>query len=220
MKMRRKSGWVAWVIAGSMSCSAASRAFAQEPPTSKSDFGGELRGYMGFGGEKIGEVEYSDGSRSDLTLGTYFFLGVGGIYSPWRWGDAGLDLEVLAGYASWSTGPENTDDRLRLSRFPLEALAYYRHVLSDTEGAEMLLRVGGGVSLHLIGGVSGSGSLEDVDLDFDNAVGGVAELALVYTVVAGGFRYVPMSYRISGSGRELGADSFGLFLSLHLEPRL
>ena len=185
-----------------------------------SDFGGELRGYMGFGGETIGEVEYSDGSRSELSLGTYFFLGVGGIYSPWRSGNAGIDLELLAGWATWSTGPENTDDRLQLSRFPLEALVYYRHLLSGTKGSEMLLRVGGGVSWHLIGGVSGSGALEDVEVDVDNALGGVAELALIYTALAGGVRYQPMKYRVSGSDNSLDASSFGLFLSLHLEPGL
>ncbi len=193
---------------------------ASEAPDEGSDFGGELRGYMGFGGEKIGEVEYSDGSRSDLSTGTYFFLGLGGIYSPWRWGDAGIDLELLAGWATWSTGPENTDDRLHLSRFPLEALAYYRHTLSDAEDNEMLVRVGGGISWHLIGGVSGSGALEDVELDIDNAVGGVVEAAFIYTALAIGVRYSPMTYRVSGSGEELGASSLGAFLSLQLEPGL
>jgi hypothetical protein len=190
------------------------------PAPNKSDFGGELRGYMGFGGEKIAEVEYSDGSNSDLSLGTYFFLGLGGIYSPWRWGRMGLDLELLAGWASWSTGPENTDDRLHLSRFPVEALAYYRHLLSDTPDGEMLLRVGGGVSYQLIGGVSGTGALDDVELDIDNALGGVVEASLVYTAFAGGIRYQPMHYRISESGRSLDASSIGLFLSLQIEPGL
>jgi hypothetical protein len=193
---------------------------AAPPATEKSDFGAELRGYMGFGGEKIAEVEYSDGSRSDLSLGTYFFLGVGGIYSPWRSGPMGLDLELLAGWATWSTGPENTDDRIRLSRFPLEALAYYRHVLSDTPDGEMLLRVGGGVSYHLIGGVSGTGSLDDVSVDFDNALGGVIEAAFVYTAIAGGVRYSPMKYHTARDGQTLDASSVGAFLSLLLEPGL
>jgi hypothetical protein len=193
---------------------------ASETPDEGSDFGGELRGYMGFGGEKLGEVEYSDGSSSDLSTGTYFFLGLGGIYSPWRWGVAGVDLELLAGWATWSTGPENTDDRLRLSRFPLEALAYYRHTLSNADDNQMLVRVGGGVSWHLIGGVSGSGSLDGLELDIDNALGGVMEAAFIYTAFGIGVRYTPMTYRVSESGEKLGASSLGAFLSLHLEPGL
>lgn len=185
-----------------------------------SDFGAELRGYMGFGGEEIAEVEYSDGSSSDLSLGTYFFIGLGGIYSPWRSGNSGIDLELLAGWATWSTGPDNTDDRVKLSRVPLEALAYYRHTLSSAEGSQTLLRVGGGVSWHLIGGVTGSGSLEGLELDLDNALGGVVEVAVVYTILAAGIRYMPMSYRVSDSGRVLDADSLGLFFSLHVEPGL
>jgi hypothetical protein len=191
-----------------------------EPTSEKSDFGGELRGAMGFGGEKVAEVQYSDGSSSDLSLGTYFFLGVGGIYSPWRWNRMGVELELLAGWASWSTGPENTKDRVQLGRFPIEALAYYRHLLSDTPDGEMLLRVGGGVSYHLIGGLSGSGSLEDVELDFDNALGGVLEGAFVYTAFAGGVRYLPMKYRTSADGHTLDASSLSFFLSLQLEPGL
>lgn len=211
--------WI-WVVGVVAAMGAPRSAWAQDPPDEGSPFGGELRGYMGFGGEKIGEVSYSDGSTSDLSTGTYFFLGVGGIYTPWVWGSSGLDLELLAGWASWSTGPEDTDDRLHLSRFPLEALAYYRHTLSDAEDGQMLLRVGGGVSWHLIGGLSGSGSLDGVDVDFDNAWGGVMEAAFVYTAVAGGVRYTPMTYRVTESGEKLGASSLGLFLSLHLEPRL
>jgi hypothetical protein len=186
----------------------------------RSDFGAELRGYMGFGGEELASVQYSDGSNSDLSTGTYFFLGVGGIYSPWRSGNMGIDLELLAGWASWSTGPENTEDRIQLSRFPLEALAYYRHTLSDVKDHEMLIRVGGGVSYHLIGGISGSGSLEDIELDLDNALGGVGEAAFIWTALAAGVRYSPMTYRVSETGEKLGATSVGVFLSLLLEPGL
>lgn len=66
----------------------------------------------------------------------------------------------------------------------------------------MLLRVGGGVSWHLIGGSSGSGSLDGVEVDFDNAWGGVMEAAFVYTAVAAGVRYTPMTYRVTESGGE------------------
>ena len=175
---------------------------------------------MGFGGEKIAQVKYSDGSSSDLSLGTYFFLGLGGIYSPWRWQRMGLDLELLAGYASWSTGPDHTDDRLGLARFPVEALAYYRYVLSDAKGGEMLLKVGGGASYHLIGGVSGTGSLEGANLNFDNAFGGVAEASVTYTILALGMRYTPMKYRTTGEGQRLDASSVGVFFSVALEPGL
>lgn len=168
----------------------------------------------------MASVTYSDGSTSDLKLGTYGLLGLGGIYSPWRAGAHGLEFELFAGFGTWATGPENTEDRVSLTRFPIELLGFYRYELSDTDGSEMLLRLGGGVSWHLIDSISGSGSLEGLDVDVNNAIGPVVEAAFVYTILAAGARYTFIQYEIPATGESLDANSLGFFASLILEPSL
>ena len=185
-----------------------------------SAFGGELRLQIGVGGDKVASVTYTDGSTSDLRLGTFGFLGIGGIYSPWRSESHGLDIELLVGYGTWSTGPENTEDRVSLARVPVELLAFYRYQLSDADGEEMFLRLGAGGSYHFVDAISGSGRLDELEVDIDNALGLVAEAAFVYTVFAAGVRYTLMSYEVSDNGESLDAGSLGFFLSLILEPGL
>ena len=174
------------------------------------ELGGELRMQMGAGGDKIATVTYSDGSKSDLTLGTYFTMAIGGAVTPFSFGPHALDFEALVGWASWSTGPENTDDRMKLGRVPLELLGFYRLRLPSASPLE--LRLGGGAAYQLVGSVVGTGSLERVSMDVDNALGWVAEARLVWGVLAGGLRYTKMDYRVAGSS--LDASSVGVVLGV------
>src|SRR5690348_5504981 len=80
---------------------------------------GDLRLQMNDGGDKIGSVRYSNGSISDLKVGTYFTIGAGFAVVPLRLADHALEVGAMLGFASWSTGPDNTDDRLKLARFPM-----------------------------------------------------------------------------------------------------
>lgn len=164
-----------------------------------------LRMQMGVGGDEIASIAYSDGSQSDLRLGTYFQLGAGGLLTPLRNELHALELEAFAGWASWATGPENTDDRLTLGRLPLELLARYR---VSPKSLPVALFVGGGVAYHLIGGVSGSGSLEGKDLDVANGLGWVAELGVVHDdIFTFGLRYTRMSYTVGSPGLVMDASS-------------
>ena len=110
-------------------------AFLVFPAELFAQWGGEFRAQMGLGGDPIAGVQYSDGSDSDLKLGTYFSVTAGPSFDLWSSEDAALELQAMIGWAGWSTGPENTEDRLTLNRFPAELLLFYRpHVRGNGQG--------------------------------------------------------------------------------------
>jgi hypothetical protein len=178
--------------------------------TAAPELGGEARISMGWGGESIATVVYDDGSKSDLNLGTYFTGSLGGSLTPFRAGVHAFDIEGLVGWASWSTGPENTEDRIKLSRFPLELLGFYRVQLPRFGPLE--LRLGGGGSYQLIGGAKGTGTLDHVSIDIGNALGWVGEVRAVWGVLGVGVRYTAAKYQVGGLS--LDASSLGLVLGV------
>lgn len=184
-------------------------AMAILPSDAEAQWGGEFRGQMGFGGDELASVQYSDGSASDLRLGKYFTVAVGPVFEAWSSGPSSVELQGMVGWSTWSTGPENTEDRLKLNRFPVELLAFYGY---RVPARDMRLRFGGGVTYHLGGGVSGSGSLEGNDVDIDNALGTTGEVAMVSGILSAGLRYTRMSPSVEG--RTMDGSSVGLFFGL------
>jgi len=173
-------------------------------------WGGELRMQMGLGGDPIATIQYSDGSESDLRLGTYFAVTLGPILELWSSGPSAVELQGMVGWAGWSTGPDETDDRLSLSRIPLDAMVMYVHELTPRNA----LRIGGGVSYHVVREMGGSGSLEGTSVPVGNSVGPVGEVSLVLGILSAGLRYTHMENVVGGVPRALGGSSLGLFLSL------
>lgn len=165
------------------------------PGSAEAQWGAELRGQMGIGGDELASVQYSDGSESSLKMGTYFAFSLGPILEVWSSARHAVELQGMVGWATWSTGPDNTEDRLTLSRFPLDLLAFYGYRLP---ARDMMLRFGGGVTYHLIGGVGGSGSLDAVDVGIENSLGFTAETTLIFGVISTGVRYTQMDNTIDG----------------------
>ena len=178
------------------------------PVPGQAQWGLEGRMQMGFGGDELGTVEYSNGSSSALKLGTYFSFLAGPIFEAWRSGASSLELQGMVGWSGWATGPENTDDRLKLNRFPVEALAFYGYRMP---ARDMQLRIGGGVTYHLAGGVSGSGSLDGLDIGIDKALGGTGEVGLVYGILSMGLRYTHLSATVEGLPASLDGSSIAIF---------
>ena len=176
---------------------------------------GDLRLGMNDGGDKIGSVRYSNGVISDLKAGTYFTIAGGFAVVPLRMGDHALEVGTLFGYASWSTGPEPTGDRLKLARFPWQLLAHYRF---DWPDSLLSLRAGGGMVYHFVPGLSGSGSLSSVDIDVDNGLGWTVEVRAVYQVVALGVGFTNILYDVPGQGGRLNASSFGGSVAVVFPP--
>lgn len=145
-------------------------------------------------------------------LGTYFTVVVGPLFQAWSSGASSVELQALLGWSGWSTGPENTDDRLKLTRFPLELMAFYGHRIP---ARQMMLRFGAGTTYHFGGGVSGTGSLEGTaDVDFDNALGFTGDVSAVWGTVTAGLRYTHMNPTIEGTSEALDGSSFGVYFGL------
>lgn len=180
------------------------------------EVGGELRMQLHFGGDSIATVGYSDGSESDLDAGDYLTFGAGVTLIPVRVQDHALELGLFAGVGSWSTGPENTDDRLQLFRFPVELLAGWR---INFPHESLALRVAAGLEYQFVTGVRGTGSLEgEVDLDLDDALGWVAEVRANWELLALGLRYTRMSYEAPAHGVAFDASSIGVVVGLVFPP--
>lgn len=167
----------------------------------------ELRLQQDLGGVTLASVPYTDGSTDDLTTGTYVSFMGGGSLVPLRVGAHALELSGALGMGSWSTGPDNTDDRLRLERFPFELLAGYRF---DVPSLPLALTLGGGVQYQFVGDVYGTGSLEGLQLAIDDSPGWIAELRGVYDVFSFHLRYTGRTYHLPQSGLDLDASSVGI----------
>ncbi len=173
------------------------------------NIGLELRLRASAGGDSLATVEYEDGTESDLQMGTYVAPTLGVLVTPLARGPHALDLTGSVAWGTWSTGPENTEDRLILTRFPLELLAAYRYVF----GEGYALRGGGGLTYHLGTGISGSGALEGFEVDVDDGLGFVGELGFVFAdIVELSLRYTKLSHDIDGE--TFDASSFGVSLAV------
>ncbi len=179
------------------------------PRTAHAQWGAELRTQMGFGGDALPSVTYPDGGSSDLTLGKLFTVTLGPSYALWRSGGSALVLQAMAGWSRWNTGPKDTDDRLEINRFPVEALALYTQRLGYKD---WVLRVGGGGVYHIGGGVSGSGSFKGYELDIDNAFGMAGEVSVVSGMLSLGVRYTHIQPVVEGVG--MNGSSIGVFVSM------
>src|SRR5690606_2526772 len=179
------------------------------PSAAHAQWGAELRTQVGFGGDALPRVTYSDGSSSDLTLGKLFTVTLGPSYAFWRSGRSALVLQAMAGWSRWSTGPKDSDDRLEINRFPLEALALYTR---RTGYKGWVLRLGGGGVYHIGGGVRGRGGLDGYRLGIDTAFGLAGEVSVVSRGLSLGVRYTHIRPVVEGV--DMDGSSVGVFVSL------
>jgi hypothetical protein len=188
------------------------------PSEAVAQWGGEFRGQMGFGGDKLATVTYSDGSESTLTLGKHFAFSAGPIFEAWSSDRSMIELQAMFGWSGWSTGPKNTDDRLKISRYPAELLAYYGHHLP---GQNLMLRFGGGATYALGGRIRGTGSLKNqgYDADFKNTLGYTGEVSIVSGPFTTGIRYTKMDAVFKGGALSQNASYFGLFMGVTSERK-
>jgi hypothetical protein len=186
-------------------------ALAVLPSEAAAQWGGECRGQVGFGGDKLATVKYSDDSESTLTLGKLFAFSAGPVLEAWSSGRSTIELQAMIGWSGWSTGPKNTDDRLKLTRFPAEFLAYYGHHLP---ARDLMLRFGGGATYALGGRVRGTGSLKNkgYDFNFKNSLGYTGEVSMINGPFTFGIRYTKMDAVLKGATASLNASSLGLFI--------
>ena len=123
-----------------------------------------LIGLMGtFGGDKLADVIYTDGTTSSVTAGGTVYFYAGAEIHP-----AHLPFSILAtvGYHASSAGGNNGD--VRFERIPLEALALFDVVPG-------VFRLGGGLQYAMNANLNSSGVVAAPAVSFGNALGGVVQ---------------------------------------------
>ena len=157
-----------------------------------------------YGGDKLLEFEYEDGSTPDVTAGGGILLSVGGGARFVRLGRGGLDAQVSAGF-KWRTIPPADNQDANWIRFPVEALLFYRH----SSG----FRVGAGPTVHLANKFSTSGAVLNGSMEFENTPGVVVQAEYIRRNMSFDLRYTALEYEIKSSGTMVDASSIGIGIS-------
>lgn len=166
---------------------------------------------LAFGGDELVELTYTDGSTAAIHAGEGVSLSGGLTWMPLWFGDrVGLGLGLDAGWKYKSTYAQS-DGSAKLERVPLMASA--RSLVAFGSSWHGLLAAGGILELnpHLYG----DGVLGGVDARFDDGLGGMLELGILWGRPRGfGFemtgRWSILSYEYMGESTNASSGSINL----------
>jgi hypothetical protein len=178
--------------------------------TSSGEAQGKLRGTvrMGadFGGERVLQFTYSDGSTPEMTAGGGLVLSAGGALQAFKAGAHEVDAQINVGW-KYKTIPPASNQEASWNRFPVEALLLYR--------APIGLRMGAGAAVHLGNVLEASGATLNDRVEFKNKPGFVLHTEYVRRNFAFDVRYTLMQYEVeSGGTGTVDANSFGAGFSI------
>ena len=170
---------------------------------------GKVRGIVrlggDFGGDKVIQFKYSDGTTPDVPAGGGVLLSGGAALQVVGSAEQSLDVEGTVG-VKYRTIPPASNQTATWNRFPVEALLMYR--------APFGLRAGGGMSMHLGNVLEASGSVLNSRMEFKNQPGYVLQSEYGLGKWALDLRYTMMKYEISkGGSGTVNANSLGAGLS-------
>ena len=139
-----------------------------------------------FGGDTMVRAVFVDGSTETIKANEGVYLGGGAaILSDQR------DWEFHLTLAYKFTMIDAANGDVEWTRFPLEALAFYRL---------QKVRFGGGLAYHLNPKLEGSGVVGGLNVKFKNAAGAVLQADwLVTDALALGLRYTAIEYDAKGA---------------------
>lgn len=201
-------------VAATVFLVAASPAHAQTAPAKKGSapvvpVRGQLRGVVriagDYGGDKVGEFQYSDGSTPDVIAGGGLLVTGGAAYTMMTRGLHSLDAQVNLGLKYRTIPPANNQDATWL-RFPVEGLLFWRTPVG--------LRLGAGTTVHLHNVLSASGAVLNDRVEFENTPGVLLQAEYVRRNVAFDLRYTSMQYSVANSSGSIDASSIGAGLSV------
>lgn len=179
--------------------------------TSSGEAQGRLRGTVrlgaDFGGERVLQFTYSDGSTPDMTAGGGLVLSAGGALQAFKSGLHEMDAQINVGW-KYTTIPPASNQEASWNRFPVEALLLYRTPIG--------LRLGAGAAVHLGNVLEASGEALNDRVAFKNKPGFVLQTEYVRRNIAFDIRYTLMKYEVeSGGTGTVDANSFGAGFSFY-----
>jgi Outer membrane protein beta-barrel domain len=140
---------------------------------------------LDFGGDKMLTVVFDDGDTQDIRANDGFYLG-GGVAVI----DAERRMEYQLTAAVKYALIDADNGEVEWTRFPIEALAFYRFPR---------VRLGGGLTYHMSPRIETSGAVGNPDVKFKNALGAVLQADwLITDKIALGGRYTILEYDAKG----------------------
>ncbi|QJR36760.1 hypothetical protein [Gemmatimonas groenlandica] len=172
------------------------------PLPTTSAWRGVARVGLEYGGEKVVQFRYEDGTTPTVTAGGGLLLTVGGVYRAWSQGGHAVELQGQGGI-KWRTIPAATNQDANWLRFPVEGLVFYR--------APAGVRLGAGATVHLHNVLKASGEVLDSRLEFANDAGLLVQAEYVRGDFAFDLRVTSLTYRTADAPMsEVGASSVGV----------
>jgi hypothetical protein len=158
----------------------------------------DVRPVVVFGLEFGGEEIASTTSGGTFKANELFSLGAGASFL-----NDTKDIEVQVTLAYKYGNLDASDGSISFTRFPLDALVFYRFPK---------FRVGGGLTYHLNPKFSADGTAKPLDgFKFDNALGVVLQADYLFTEKASiGLRYTNLDYKPTSGGPTLGSNGGGI----------
>lgn len=173
----------------------ASTASAQRPVHGIIRVGGE------YGGDKLLEFEYEDGTTPDVTAGGGLLLSVGAGGQLARLGRGALDAQLTAGF-KWRTIPPATNQDANWIRFPVEGLLFYRFPAG--------FRLGAGATVHLANEFKTSGAVLNESVTFNSTPGAIVQAEYIRRNVSFDLRYTMLEYEEESGDFTVDASSIGV----------
>lgn len=160
-----------------------------------------LRFGLDFGGEKLGELEFTDGTSDSLYAASGFYAELGFGHQTPVLENPNLETEISIGYKHDSTDASNLS--ISFSRFTTSLTQYLK--VGD-------LRFGAGVTGHFRNKLSVSSPRDSVDDMVNNSYGLSVVADYRYNnQLLFGIKAVSMDYENYGESAD--ANSFGIFMS-------
>ena len=175
---------------------------------------GRLRGAIRFGGDyggdKVLQFEYEDGSTPDVIAGGGLLLTAGGALGVFTRGAHSVDAQVNLG-VKYRTIPEASNQDVSWLRFPLEGLLYYRTPVG--------IRLGAGATVHLHNVMEASGAVLNSRVEFKNKPGLLLQAEYVRKNISFDLRYTALDYELSSGGSgTVDASSIGGGMTFFFGP--
>ncbi len=171
---------------------------------------------MGFGGDDLVTAYYTDGSDETLYAGTGIGGTIGTTVTPFYFDGHAIGFGLDFGIKGWNIGGSDTNFQLNMTRLPLMLSGIYTFSVSNSVD----LLAAGGLQLEFYPNMSGSGAMDDIDVEFDTAVGGFLEAGVMfgnpYFAVDITLRYTLMTYTSDEIIEEINGNNFGFNLRLHI----
>jgi hypothetical protein len=161
-----------------------------------------------FGGDKVLQFTYADGSTPTITAGGGLLLSGGAALQLLGSADQALDLQGTVGL-KYRTIPPASNQNATWARFPVEGLLMYRTPFG--------MRIGGGAAVHLGNVLEASGAAANNRVEFKPTPGYVTQAEYALGHWSFDLRYTMMKYEVSSGGAgTVVANSLGAGLSYAL----